>query len=81
MRALQDLVALLPDVGLEVPEHAMSADGQFGFAWWVMHATGPNGPFEMNGIDRTRVRGGLFCENYVFFDPAEFESLAGGPPR
>jgi len=46
MRALQDLVALLPDVRLEVPEHAMSADGQFGFAWWVMHATGPNGPFE-----------------------------------
>jgi len=35
----------------------------------------------MNSMDRTRVRGGLFCENYVFFDPAEFESLAGGPPR
>ena len=46
MRALQDLVALLPDVRLEVPEHAMSADGQCGFVWWVMHATGPNGPFE-----------------------------------
>ena len=35
----------------------------------------------MNSMDRTRVRGGLFCENYVFFDPAEFESLAGGRPR
>ena len=81
MRALEDLLALLPDLYLEVPEHTMSADGQFGFSRWVMHATGSNGPFEMNGMDRTRVRNGLVCENYIFFDPAQFESLATGNPR
>jgi hypothetical protein len=81
MRALEDLLALLPDLYLEVPEHTMSADGQFGFSRWVMHATGQNGPFEMNGMDRTRVRNGLVWENYIFFDSAQFESLASGNPR
>jgi ketosteroid isomerase-like protein len=81
VRALQDLLDLLPDLILEVPEHAMTADGQFGFSRWIMRATGRNGPFAMNGMDRTRVRDGLVCENYVFFDPAQFESLASGNPR
>jgi hypothetical protein len=77
MQALDDLLTLLPDLRLEVPEHTMSADGEFGFSRWVMHATGANGPFEMNGMDRTRVREGLVCENYVFFDSAEFQQLVG----
>ena len=42
-----------------------------------MHATGANGPFEMNGMDRTRVHDGLVCENYVFFDSSEFQQLVG----
>jgi hypothetical protein len=78
VQALEDLLALLPDLTLEVPESAMSADGQFGFARWVMHATGANGPFTMPGMDRTRLRDGLVCENYVFYDPTQFQSLAGG---
>jgi hypothetical protein len=40
MQALEELLALLPDLRLEVPEHTMSADGEFGFSRWVMHATG-----------------------------------------
>ena len=79
MRALEDLLALLPHVHLEVPEHTMSADGEFGFSRWVMHATGPNGPFEMNDMDRTRVRDGLVCENYLY-DPAQFETFARSNP-
>jgi hypothetical protein len=75
--ALEDLFALLPDIRLEVKEHTMTPDGQFGFARWVMHATGANGPFELDGMDRTRVRDGLVCENYVFYDSARFESLVG----
>jgi hypothetical protein len=67
VQALEELLALLPDLRLEVPEHTMSADGEFGFSRWVMHATGANGPFELDGMDRTRVRGGLVCENYIFF--------------
>jgi hypothetical protein len=37
-----------------------------------MHATGPNGPFEMTGIDRARTRNGSVCENVIVFDSAEF---------
>jgi ketosteroid isomerase-like protein len=78
MQALEELLTLLPDLRLEVLEHTMSADGQFGFSRWVMHATGANGPFELVGMDRTRVRDGLVCENYVFFDLAQFQELVGG---
>jgi ketosteroid isomerase-like protein len=77
MQALEELLTLLPDLRLEVPEHTMSADGEFGFSRWVMHATGANGPFELVGMDRTRVRGGRVCENYVFFDLAQFQELVG----
>jgi hypothetical protein len=77
MQALEELLALLPDLRLEVPEHTMSADGEFGFSRWVMHATGAQGPFELDGMDRTRVRDGLVCENYSFFDSAQFQRLVG----
>jgi hypothetical protein len=78
MQALEELLALLPDLRLDVKEHTMSADGEFGFTRWVMHATGASGPFELDGMDRTRVRDGLVCENYVFFDSAQFEALVSG---
>jgi hypothetical protein len=55
----------------------MSADGEFGFSRWVMRATGANGSFELVGMDRTRVRDGLVCENYVLFDSRQFEELVG----
>jgi hypothetical protein len=77
MRALEDLLTLLPDMNLEVRERAMTDDREFGFSRWIMHATGANGPFEMVGADRTRVRDGLVCENYVFFDSVQFQELAG----
>jgi hypothetical protein len=77
MQALEELLALLPDLRLEVPEHTMSPDGEFGFSRWVMLATGANGPFELVGMDRTRVRDGRVCENYVFFDLAQFQEYVG----
>jgi ketosteroid isomerase-like protein len=77
MQALEDLLTLLPDLWLDVKEHAMSEDGEFGFSRWVMRATGANGPFELAGMDRTRVRDGLVCENYVFFNLAQFQQLVG----
>jgi ketosteroid isomerase-like protein len=77
MQALEELLALLPDLRLEVREHAMSPDGEFGFSRWVMHATGAGGPFELDGMDRTQVRDGLVCENYVFFDLAQFRGFVG----
>lgn len=72
---LRDLLAQLPDLRLEVHEHAMA--GLFGFSHWTMHATGAAGPFAMAGMDRTRVRDGLVCENYIFFDTALFGRLTG----
>jgi hypothetical protein len=68
LQALEELLTLVPDLRLEVPKHTMSADGEFGFSRWVMQGTGARGPFELVGMDRTRVRDGLVCENYVFFD-------------
>lgn len=73
---LGDLLTSLPDLRLEIHEQAMS--GEFGFSRWTMHATGAAGPFAMTGMDRTRVRGGLVCENYIFFDTALFARLATG---
>jgi len=72
---LRDLLAQLPDLRLDVHEHAMR--GEFGFSRWTMHATGANGPFRMVGMDRTRVRDGLVSENYIFFDTALFGRLTG----
>jgi hypothetical protein len=77
MQALKDLLTLLPDLRLEVPEHTMSANGEFGFSRWVMHGTGANGAVEMNEMDRTRVRDRLVCENYIFFDSSELQQLVG----
>lgn len=77
LAALTGLLTALPDLRLEVQEEAMN--GEFGFSRWVMHATGKHGPFEMTGMDRTRIRDGLVCENYIFFDNTEFQALAGLP--
>lgn len=78
LATLHQLLGALPDLRLEVPERTM--DGEFGFSRWVMHATGANGPFTMVGMDRTRVRDGLVCENYIVFDNAEFQSHVTGKP-
>ncbi len=72
-RALADLLELLPDLRLEVPEGEYAVNGDIAFVRWVMHATGPNGPFQMTGVDRVRTRGGLVCENVIVFDSAEFQ--------
>ena len=42
-----------------------------------LHATGANHPFELVGMDRTRLRHGRVCENYVVFDLAQFQELVG----
>lgn len=69
------LLALLPDLRLDVAEHA--TNGEFTFVRWVMHATGRFGPFEMTGIDRIRVEDGLVAENVIVYDTARFERLSG----
>ena len=72
---LEELIALLPDMRLDVVEHA--TNGDLTFVHWIMRATGVKGPFQMTGIDRIRLRGGLVAENIIRFDSAEFRELSG----
>jgi hypothetical protein len=69
------ILAALPDLRLDVAEHAEA--GEFAFIRWIMHATGSHGPFRLSGIDRVRVRDGLVAENVVVFDTAAFAERSG----
>lgn len=71
------LLTALPDVRLDVAEHAR--DGDYTFVRWIMHATGRLGRFEMTGIDRIRQRDGQVAENVIVFDTNAFERRAGIP--
>lgn len=74
-RALADILALLPDMRLRVAEHA--SNGEHVFVRWILRATGRNGPFELSGIDRIRMREGRVAENIIRFDTAHLRRLAG----
>ncbi len=41
------------------------------FLHYVGRATGPDGPFEIRGLDRVRSRDGIVVENVIRYDPAE----------
>lgn len=75
IEALEQLLAALPDLRLEVPDFAVNGD--VAFVRWVMHATGANGPFQMSGVDCVHTRDGRVCENFINFDGAEFRRLSG----
>jgi hypothetical protein len=72
---IAQFVELLPDLRLEVVEHA--TNGEFHFIRWIARATGAKGPFEFSGIDRIAVRHGIVTENFVVFDTALFGQLSG----
>ena len=73
---LRELLELLPDLRLEVGDHA--DNGEFIFVRWVMRATGRHGAFEMGGVDRIKTTPeGLIEENRIYFDTARFERLSG----
>lgn len=72
------LVEALPDVHLSVAEHARN--GEVVFVRWILQATGIQGPFEVMGMDRVRVReDGLVAENVIVCDTAVFERRCGMP--
>lgn len=73
-RRIVDLLAVVPDLRLEVGEHA--ASGEFVFLRWAARGTGPGGPFEGIGTDRFRLRGGLVAESLIMSDLPVFEHLA-----
>jgi SnoaL-like polyketide cyclase len=76
-RCIAAIVEALPDMRLEVAEHARN--GEFVFVRWVLHATGDHGPFDLAGMDRVRTRGPQVAENVIVFDTAAFEARSGMP--
>ena len=78
-RRIVDLLALVPDLRLELGEHA--AGGEFVFLRWSARGTGPDGPFEGIGTDRLRLRDGLVAESLIMSDLAVFAALARSVER
>ena len=74
-RRIKDLLALLPDLRLEVGDHA--DNGEHIFVRWIMRATGRHGAFELGGVDRIKTRDGIVAENRIYFDTKRFEQLSG----
>ena len=74
-RCIAAAVEALPDMHMEVLEHARNGD--FTFVRWILRATGEQGPFELTGIDRVRTRGPHVAENVIEFDTAAFERRSG----
>ena len=80
-RYKQRLVGLLdqvPDLRFEVAEHA--SNGEVLFVGWVARGTGADGPFELHGVDRIRLRDGLVKEHRVYYDPALLDQAVKGIP-
>jgi hypothetical protein len=72
-KKIADLLTVAPDLRLELVDSA-TADGavegeQLFFLHYVGHATGPNGPIEIRGLDRVRTRDGVVVENVIRYEP------------
>jgi len=74
-KAIADVLALVPDLRLDVLEHA--TNGENLFVRWRGIGTGARGRFELRGIDRIRVLDGRVAENVIVFDTAQFEHVTG----
>jgi ketosteroid isomerase-like protein len=68
-----DLLTAAPDLKLDVLDSATvpgAADGEeLVFLHYVGRGTGPDGPFEIRGIDRVRTRDGIVVENVIRYEP------------
>ena len=72
---IAELLEAYPDLRLELVDSATvpgkADDEELVYLHYVGRATGPDGPFEMRGLDRVRSRDGIVVENVVRYDPAE----------
>ena len=70
---IAELLIAAPDLRLELVDSATvpgAADGeQLIFLHYVGHGTGPDGPFEIRGLDRVRTRNGMVVENVIRYEP------------
>lgn len=71
---IAELLEAAPDLRLEVIDSATvpaAAEGEeLVFLHYVGHGTGPDGPFQIRGIDRVRSRDGIVVENVIRYEPA-----------
>jgi hypothetical protein len=74
-KGMATVLAIVPDITLEVVEHA--ANGNIVFVHWLARGTGAKGPFELPGVDRFLLRDGLVAETRVFFDSGRFRAAIG----
>ena len=68
------LLALVPDLRLEMKETA--AEANHVFIRWTGTGTGPDGRFQCTGVDRIMLRDGLVYENRIYSDHEIFAHLA-----
>lgn len=73
---MAQVLELIPDLHLEVIEHAQNGDVTF--IQWLARGTGADGSFELEGIDRIRAENGLVTDNLVRFDSAAFTAIVTG---
>ncbi len=70
---IAQLLDAASDLRLELVDSATVAgaadDEQLVFLHYTGHGTGPQGPFQIRGIDRVRTRDGIVVENVIRYDP------------
>jgi hypothetical protein len=70
---IAELLTAAPDLRLELVDSATvpgAAEGeQLVFLHYIGRGTGPDGPFEIRGLDRVRTRNGRVVENVIRYEP------------
>jgi SnoaL-like domain len=70
---IAELLTAAPDLRLELVDSATVAGAVAGeqlvFLHYVGHGTGPDGPFQIRGLDRVRTRDGMVVENVIRYEP------------
>ncbi|MFZ1160979.1 nuclear transport factor 2 family protein [Mycobacterium sp.] len=70
---IAELLAAAPDLHLELVDSATAAGPANGEELFFLHyigwGTGPDGPFEIRGLDRVRTRDGMVVENVIRYEP------------
>jgi hypothetical protein len=70
---IAELLETAPDLRLEVVDSATvpgaAAGEELVFVHYVGRGTGPDGPFQIRGLDRVRTRDGMVVENVIRYDP------------
>ncbi|MEE6136845.1 nuclear transport factor 2 family protein [Mycobacterium sp. 050128] len=70
---IAEILDAAPDLQLQVVDSATVAGSAAGeelvFLHYIGRGTGPDGPFQIRGLDRVRTRDGLVVENVIRYDP------------